>query len=69
MNHSTWSRSLEHVAYAGAWKRLGPVWDWVIRRKRLLYSRPLLESVLATVRPHSRVATGMLDRLEEARAG
>ena len=60
LNHSDWSRTAKHIAYAGAWKRLEPVWDWMIRRKQLLYSRPLLESVLATVRPRKQVAPTLL---------
>ncbi len=58
LNHGNWSRTLKHVAYAGGWKRLEPVWDWVIRSKRLYYSRPLLESVLATVRPRESTPEG-----------
>jgi radical SAM superfamily enzyme YgiQ (UPF0313 family) len=60
LNHADWSRTAKHIAYAGAWKRLEPVWDWMIRRKQLFYSRPLLESVLATVRPREQPAPTLL---------
>ncbi len=38
---------LRHIAYAGGWKKFEPVWDWVIRTKRVSNMLPLLESVLA----------------------
>ena len=38
---------LRHVAYAGGWKKFEPVWDWVIRAKRVSGCLPLLEAVLA----------------------
>jgi len=40
---------LRHVAYAGGWKKFEPVWDWVIRAKRVSNMLPLLESALAGV--------------------
>lgn len=38
---------LRHLAYAGAWKKCEPLWDVVIRTKRLTNFMPVLESVLA----------------------
>lgn len=38
---------LRHVAYTAGWKKLEPLWDWVIRAKRVANFLPLLESVLA----------------------
>ena len=38
---------LRHLAYAGGWKKFEPLWDWVIRLKRVASFLPLLESVLA----------------------
>jgi radical SAM superfamily enzyme YgiQ (UPF0313 family) len=38
---------LRHVAYAGGWKKFEPLWDWVIRAKRVSNMLPLLESILA----------------------
>ena len=48
-NHSSVGRMAKHLAYAGGWKRLEPMWDQVIRAKQLNHTRPLLERVLATV--------------------
>jgi hypothetical protein len=39
--------SLRHVAYAGGWKKFEPLWDWVIRAKRVTHMLPVLESVLS----------------------
>ena len=38
---------LRHLAYAGGWKKLEPLWDLVIRSHRVLHALPLLESLLA----------------------
>ncbi len=43
----TWFGQLRHVAYAGGWKKLEPLWDWVIRARRVNQLLPVLESVLA----------------------
>jgi radical SAM superfamily enzyme YgiQ (UPF0313 family) len=42
-----WQARLRHLAYAGGWKKFEPVWDWVIRLKRVGDFRPLLELLLA----------------------
>jgi hypothetical protein len=38
---------LRHVAYAGGWKKLEPLWDWVIRAKWVSHLLPTLEAVLS----------------------
>jgi radical SAM superfamily enzyme YgiQ (UPF0313 family) len=38
---------LRHVAYAGGWKKLEPMWDWVIRARRVNRLLPVLENVLS----------------------
>jgi radical SAM superfamily enzyme YgiQ (UPF0313 family) len=38
---------LRHIAYAGGWKKLEPMWDWAIRAKRVTNLLPVLETVLA----------------------
>lgn len=43
----TWSGKLRHAAYAGGWKKFEPLWDWVIRTRRVNQLLPVLESVLA----------------------
>jgi hypothetical protein len=37
---------LRHVAYAAGWKKFEPLWDWVIRAKRVAVLLPVLEAVL-----------------------
>jgi len=37
---------LRHIAYSGGWKKLEPLWDWIIRRGLLARMRPVLERVL-----------------------
>jgi radical SAM superfamily enzyme YgiQ (UPF0313 family) len=39
--------ALRHVAYAGGWKKLEPMWDLVIRARRVSSLLPVLESVLS----------------------
>ncbi len=37
---------LRHLAYAAGWKKFEPMWDWVIRARRVWEFLPLLESTL-----------------------
>lgn len=39
---------LRHFAYKTAWKKLEPIWDWVIRMRRVSSFTPLLETVLSS---------------------
>lgn len=41
-----WLSRMRHVAYAGGWKKCEPMWNWVIRAKRVSRLRPMLENVL-----------------------
>ncbi len=41
-----WASRLRHVAYAGGWKKLEPLWDGVIRAKKVTHMLPVLESIL-----------------------
>ncbi len=43
----TWQQRLRHVAYAGGWKKLEPMWDLIIRAKRASRMLPVLETVLS----------------------
>lgn len=43
----TWQQRLRHVAYAGGWKKLEPMWDMIIRTKRASRMLPVLETVLS----------------------
>jgi radical SAM superfamily enzyme YgiQ (UPF0313 family) len=38
---------LRHIAYAGGWKKLEPLWDWVIRARRANQLLPMLEHLLS----------------------
>jgi radical SAM superfamily enzyme YgiQ (UPF0313 family) len=38
---------VRHAAYAAGWKKFEPLWDLVIRAKRIARMRPVLESVLS----------------------
>ena len=44
---------LRHLAYAGGWKKFEPMWDWVIRTKRVSNMLPMLEAILAGFGRHS----------------
>jgi len=37
---------VRHIAYTGGWKKFEPLWDWVIRAKKVTSFLPVLESVL-----------------------
>lgn len=45
--HLEFSDQLRHIAYAGGWKKFEPLWDWVIRAKRVTNFLPVLETLLA----------------------
>jgi radical SAM superfamily enzyme YgiQ (UPF0313 family) len=45
--HAGLTQQLRHLAYAGGWKKFEPMWDWVIRAKRVSNLLPVLEQVLA----------------------
>jgi len=42
----SWGGRLRHLAYAGGWKKFEPLWDWVIRARRVSHALPVLEAVL-----------------------
>jgi radical SAM superfamily enzyme YgiQ (UPF0313 family) len=43
---------LRHFAYCAGWKKLEPLWDWIIRSRRLCHALPLLETVLSEFGRH-----------------
>ena len=49
--HTTWPDRIRHLAYAGGWKKCEPLWDLIIRAKRVSALLPVLERVLATTKP------------------
>lgn len=60
-----WTGRLRHFAYSAGWKKFEPLWDFVIRAKRVAYMRPVLEGILqpkseATQTAGTPAATGSL---------
>ena len=41
-----WRGCLRHFAYASAWKKFEPMWDLIIRTKRVACMLPILETIL-----------------------
>src|SRR5499426_2995715 len=41
-----WVGRARHFAYAAGWKKFEPLWDWLIRTRRVFHALPLLEGVL-----------------------
>jgi hypothetical protein len=66
----TLQQRARHLAYAGAWKHFEPVWDVLIRSRRVNSALPLLEATLAAFggRPSPRVASGVGDDVDGAPA-
>lgn len=50
-NHRTLKHRVKHFAYAGAWKKFEPMWNFAIKSGALPLARPLLEAVLSKVSP------------------
>jgi radical SAM superfamily enzyme YgiQ (UPF0313 family) len=46
LTKETWSGRLRHFAYAAGWKKFEPLWDFIIRAKRVARMLPLLETIL-----------------------
>jgi radical SAM superfamily enzyme YgiQ (UPF0313 family) len=42
----TMAERLRHAAYAAGWKKFEPLWDWVIRARRVAFMLPVLETIL-----------------------
>jgi hypothetical protein len=60
--HTGIPQQLRHIAYAGGWKKLEPMWDWAIRAKRVTQLLPVLETVLAGFRPQPAGRSGRESR-------
>lgn len=50
------AQGARHFAYAAGWKKFEPLWDVVIRTRRVMHMRPVLERVLAGISPHKRAS-------------
>ena len=44
--HLSSTGRLRHAAYAVGWKKLEPLWDWIIRARRVGTMLPVLEALL-----------------------
>ena len=49
--HASLKHCVKHFCYSAGWKKFERAWDFVIRVKQLSQMRPVLEAVLAPVRP------------------
>ena len=54
-----WIGRARHVAYAAGWKKFEPLWDWIIRSRRIFRARPALEAVLDRFGRHPAPRRGM----------
>jgi radical SAM superfamily enzyme YgiQ (UPF0313 family) len=54
LTHDSWPDRLRHFAYAAGWKKLEPLWDWIIRARRVPRTLPALEAVLEGRPSHPR---------------
>ena len=59
--HGEFAGGLRHAAYAAGWKKFEPLWDLVIRAKRVEMMRPVLERILGRL-----VTAERTDRPEHA---
>jgi radical SAM superfamily enzyme YgiQ (UPF0313 family) len=51
MTRERWPQRLQHLLYSAAWKKFEPVWDMVIRTRRVARMLPLLEHLLDGFEP------------------
>lgn len=45
-NQTSWQQQLKHLAFAGAWKKMEPIWNFLIKVHMLSPLRPLMEETL-----------------------
>lgn len=48
-----WLGCWRHIGYAGGWKKFEPLWDWVIRARRVGHMLPVLETILSSFGKYS----------------
>jgi len=65
----TLAGGLRHAAYAAGWKKFEPLWDWLIRARRVGRALPVLETVLDGLRRRSDEGPEHLVRHEHALVG
>lgn len=52
LTKETWPARARHFAYSAGWKKFEPLWDLVLRARRVAYMRPMLERVLLGLERH-----------------
>jgi len=62
-------QALRHIGYAGGWKKFEPMWDWVIRARRVWQFLPLLEGILDGLSLDRRWKGGLVEEPEPEVAG
>jgi radical SAM superfamily enzyme YgiQ (UPF0313 family) len=62
LSHESMKHQAKHFFYAAGWKKFEPLWDMVIRAKRLAIMTPLLEGVLSKVTAPGQLPTPDLQR-------
>jgi radical SAM superfamily enzyme YgiQ (UPF0313 family) len=72
LTHDSVKHRAKHVFYAAGWKKFEPLWDLVIRARRLPMMTPVLEAVLSNIRRSPsldrREPNGLLGRRESVRS-
>jgi radical SAM superfamily enzyme YgiQ (UPF0313 family) len=66
--HDDWRGRLRHAAYAAGWKKFEPLWDVVIRARRVGIMLPVLETILGERRKDPGIGVPDSGRLIPARA-
>ncbi len=62
-NHASGKDALRHLAYAGAWKKCEPLWNFIIKIRQIQKMRPFLEAVLSGGRrEEGRILPAVKDR-------
>ena len=61
LHHGTLKHRAKHFFYASGWKKFEPVWDWIIRAKRLDVMTPMLEAILSKVSGGSKAPAAQTD--------
>ena len=57
LTHHSWEDRARHFAYATGWKKFEPLWNFVIRARRVAAMRPTLETILRGTGKRERAAT------------
>ncbi|BCO17980.1 B12-binding domain-containing radical SAM protein [Alteromonas sp. KC3] len=55
-NHDSLKHSFKHLFYMGGWKKFEPLWNFIIKSRKLNYMLPLLESILSEVKRPQKIS-------------